>query len=68
MVDDVLTKGNTMMAVARHLRDAGYQGELVGCVAAYTRDYGVGADYRTFSVRWDTGWQSAIFTEVGAAS
>lgn len=55
LVDDVVTKGTTMVACAKLLRDAGWSGEIDAMAVAYTRapDEPDPGEWRGFSYTWD---------------
>lgn len=55
LVDDVVTKGTTMVACAKLLRDAGWPGEIDAVAVAYTRAPGETApgEWKAFSYSWE---------------
>jgi transcriptional regulator with XRE-family HTH domain len=57
LVDDVVTRGSTMLACAKLLRDAGWLGEINAIAAAYTQqtDKGDPGEMRLLVYSWDGG-------------
>jgi transcriptional regulator with XRE-family HTH domain len=55
LVDDVVTKGTTMAACGKLLRDAGWPGEIDALSAAYTRapDEPEPGEWRVFAYTWN---------------
>lgn len=63
LVDDVATKGCTMIACARLLRDAGWPGEVDALAAAYSRfpnDESAPGEWRTIVYAWSGGSEYPI--------